>query len=109
MLAFEAELAHLARSLIAAIWEVSDKFLTMIWRPSTDIDVEVRQRMKAKGWEVSRVNSILSENCTPGVTMCAGGHHQPSAYPPCSRELPCFGGALSSRPAQGRSGDAPAS
>jgi hypothetical protein len=56
MLAFEAELVHLPRSLIAAVWEALDRLSDMTWRPSEDVDREVRGWMKAKGWEVTRTN-----------------------------------------------------
>jgi hypothetical protein len=59
MLAFEAELAelaHLPRSLITAVWNVFDRFPSMMWEPTDAIDREVRAWMKAKGWEVTRTN-----------------------------------------------------
>ena len=56
MLAFEAELGHLPRSLIAAVWEVFDRLPLMTWKPTEDIDREVRAWMEAKGWEVTPVN-----------------------------------------------------
>jgi hypothetical protein len=32
----------------------------MMWKPSPDIDQEVRRWMKAKGWEVSRTKTMTS-------------------------------------------------
>jgi hypothetical protein len=55
LLAFEAELAYLPRSLIAAAWEAFD-IRTMSWKPSDTTDREVRAGMKAKGWEVTSTN-----------------------------------------------------
>jgi hypothetical protein len=42
LLVFEAELPHVPRSLIAAIWELSDRFPPMTWKPTHDIDREAR-------------------------------------------------------------------
>ena len=55
LLIFEAELAHLLRSLIAAIWELSDRFPDMSWKPPEHADREVRAWMKARGWEVTQL------------------------------------------------------
>jgi len=55
MLAFEAELAHLPRSLISAVWEAFDTLSSMTWKPSDDVEREVRNWMTWKGWEVSPV------------------------------------------------------
>src|ERR671910_2141241 len=56
LLAFEAELAHLPRSLISAVWDAFDTLSAMTWKPSDDMDREVRGWMEAKGWAVSRVD-----------------------------------------------------
>jgi hypothetical protein len=56
MLTFEAEPARLPRSLIAAVWDADDTLSDMTWKPSDDIDREVRAWMKAKGWNVTRFN-----------------------------------------------------
>src|SRR6476659_20298 len=56
LLVFEAELAHFPRSLISAVWQAFDSLSAMTWKPSDDVDREVRNWMKAKGWEVTRVN-----------------------------------------------------
>jgi hypothetical protein len=56
LLAFEAELAHLPRSLISAVWDAFDTISAMTWKPGDDVNLEVRGWMKAKGWEVSRTS-----------------------------------------------------
>jgi hypothetical protein len=55
MLAFEAELPHLPRSLIPAIWVAFDTFRPM-WKPTEEHDKEIRRWMQSKGWEVTRTN-----------------------------------------------------
>ena len=56
MLAFEAELAHLPRSLINALRTAFDRLPAMTWKPSDEHDKEIRRWMKSKGWEVTRTN-----------------------------------------------------
>jgi hypothetical protein len=56
MLAFEAELAHLPRSLINALWTAVDRLPAMTWKPSDQHDKQIRRWMESKGWEVTRTN-----------------------------------------------------
>jgi hypothetical protein len=55
LLVFEAELAHLPRSVISAVLDAIDILSVMTWKPSDNADREVRKWMKARGWEVTRV------------------------------------------------------
>ena len=77
LLAFEAELAHLPRSLISAVWEAFDTVSAMTWKPSDDMDREVRSWMKAKGWEVTRTNYDSERQVYAWLTMYGAVHHRP--------------------------------
>jgi hypothetical protein len=68
MLAFEAGLAQLPRSLIAAIWDAFDTFRPM-WKPSEEYDKEIRRWMKSKAGKSPARTTTLSETQNPGPAI----------------------------------------
>jgi hypothetical protein len=77
----------------------------MKWKPTDDVDREVREWMRSKGWEVNRTNYNFDRE------IFAWRHQLPGrqiTYPPGlplrSRAVPRLRGAVPPRPVKGRPG-----